>query len=194
MFGQHHQLNGHEFEQTPGDSEGQGSLACCNPWSHKESDVTQSCCCDLVMLLFNNNLYTYLRMCILCQIRRHKRHGFNPWVGKIPWRRAWPPIVEFLPGESHGQRSMARTSSQGLKELDTIEATQHADITYYVCKCVDEYMYTGMCSCIYVHSKHAQTGLAKKFFWVFHITEKAEQTFGQPCIFQSLFHSDKNTI
>ena len=37
---QHHQLNGHEFEQTPGDSEKQGSLACCSSWDHKESDVT----------------------------------------------------------------------------------------------------------------------------------------------------------
>ena len=34
MVGWHHQVNGHEFEQTPGDSEGQGSLACCSPWSH----------------------------------------------------------------------------------------------------------------------------------------------------------------
>ena len=32
---------------------------------------------------------------------------FNPWVGKIPWRRAWQPAVVFLPGESHGQRSLA---------------------------------------------------------------------------------------
>ena len=36
----HHQLNGHEFEQAPGDSEGQGSLACCSPWSSKDSDTT----------------------------------------------------------------------------------------------------------------------------------------------------------
>ena len=36
----HHWLNGHEFEQTLGDSEGQGSLACCSPWDHKESDTT----------------------------------------------------------------------------------------------------------------------------------------------------------
>ena len=36
----HHQLNGHEFQQTLGDSEGQGSLACCNPWGCKESDTT----------------------------------------------------------------------------------------------------------------------------------------------------------
>ena len=41
MIEWHHQLNGHEFEQTPGDSEGQGSLVCCSPWGHKESDTTE---------------------------------------------------------------------------------------------------------------------------------------------------------
>ena len=40
MVGWHHWLKGHEFKQTPGDSEGQGGLACCSPWGHKESDVT----------------------------------------------------------------------------------------------------------------------------------------------------------
>ena len=40
MVGQHHQLNGHEFEQTRGDSEGQGSLACSTPWGCKELDIT----------------------------------------------------------------------------------------------------------------------------------------------------------
>ena len=38
--------------------------------------------------------------------RRHKRHRFNPWVGKIAWRRAWHPTPIFLPGESHGQRRL----------------------------------------------------------------------------------------
>ena len=37
----HRQLNGHEFEQTPGDDEGQGILACCSPWGHKESNTTE---------------------------------------------------------------------------------------------------------------------------------------------------------
>ena len=40
MVGWHHRLNGHEFEQTWGDSEGQKSLACCTPWGHRESDMT----------------------------------------------------------------------------------------------------------------------------------------------------------
>ena len=35
-----------------------------------------------------------------------KRRSFDPWVGKIPWRRAWQPTPVFLPGEFHGQRSL----------------------------------------------------------------------------------------
>ena len=41
MVGWHHRLNGREFEQAPGDGEGQGSLACCSPWGPKESDTTE---------------------------------------------------------------------------------------------------------------------------------------------------------
>ena len=41
MVGWHQQLNGHEFEQAPGVDDGQGSLACCSPWGHKESDMTE---------------------------------------------------------------------------------------------------------------------------------------------------------
>ena len=41
MIGWHHQLNGYEFEQTLEDVEGQGGLACCGPWGHKESDTTE---------------------------------------------------------------------------------------------------------------------------------------------------------
>ena len=41
-----------------------------------------------------------------CQSWRHKETGLDPWVGKIPWRRAWQPTPAFSPGESHGQRSL----------------------------------------------------------------------------------------
>ena len=61
-----------------------------------------------------------------CQCRRHKRCGFNPWVGKITWRRAQQPTPVFLPGESHGRRSLAGYSLQGCQESDTTELTQHA--------------------------------------------------------------------
>ena len=43
------------------------------------------------------------------------------WVGKIHWRREWQPTPVFLPGKSHGQRSLAGCSPQGGKELDTVE-------------------------------------------------------------------------
>ena len=51
MVGWHHQLNEYEFEQTQGDGEGQRSLACCSPWGHKESDMTE--------LLNDNNKGVY---------------------------------------------------------------------------------------------------------------------------------------
>ena len=62
---------------------------------------------------FGINIYTLLYMSFpggasgkepVCQCRRHKRYGFNPWVRKIPYRRAWQLTLVFLPGESHGQR------------------------------------------------------------------------------------------
>ena len=50
-----------------------------------------------------------------CQCKTHKRLGFDPW------RREWLSTLVFLPGESHGQRSLASYSPQGCKELDTTE-------------------------------------------------------------------------
>ena len=41
MVGWHHRLNGHEFEWTPGVGDGQGGLACCSPWGHKELDMPE---------------------------------------------------------------------------------------------------------------------------------------------------------
>ena len=58
-----------------------------------------------------------------CQCRRHKRCGFDPWVRKILWRRAWKPTPVFFPGESHGQRSLVKYSPLGHKVSDTTEAT-----------------------------------------------------------------------
>ena len=55
------------------------------------------------------------------QCRWHKRGGFHPWVGKLPWRRAWEPTPVFLPGAFHGQRSLAGYCPWGRKESDTTE-------------------------------------------------------------------------
>ena len=56
------------------------------------------------------------RVCLQC-----RRLSFDPWVGKISWRREWlsPPI--FLPGEFHGERSLAGYSPRGCKESDMTE-------------------------------------------------------------------------
>ena len=60
-----------------------------------------------------------------------RRPEFNPWVGKLPWRREWLPIPIFLPEESHGQKSLAGYSSQGHKESDmTEQPTQTRKRTY----------------------------------------------------------------
>ena len=48
-----------------------------------------------------------------------RRHGFDPWVEKIPWRREWQPTPVFLPGESHGQRRLEGYSPCSRKESDT---------------------------------------------------------------------------
>ena len=109
VVGWHHWLDGLEFEQALGVGDGQGSLAGCSLWGHRES----------VMIEHLNWTELYLH-CLLslhipggvsgkeptCQCRRHKRCWFDPWVRTIPWRRAWQPTPVFLPGESHGQRSL----------------------------------------------------------------------------------------
>ena len=61
----------------------------------------------------------------ICQCSRHKRHGFNPWVGKTPWRKAQQPTPVFLPREFHGQRSLASCSPGSRKMSDMTEVTQH---------------------------------------------------------------------
>ena len=54
-----------------------------------------------------------------CQCRRLKRFEFDTWDGKVPWRRKWQPTPVFLPGKSHGQKSLVGYSPQGGKELST---------------------------------------------------------------------------
>ena len=87
MVGWHHRLNGHEFAQAPGDGNGQGSVVCCSPWGHKESDTTEQ--------LSNNN--------------KEKRLGFPEEEGLLPpdclWTQdstatltrplVWPPSLQI---------------------------------------------------------------------------------------------------
>ena len=53
--------------------------------------------------------------------------GFDPWVGKIPWRRKWQPTPVTLPGKSHGQRRLVGCSPWGCKESGT---TEQLTLTY----------------------------------------------------------------
>ena len=57
IVGWHHQCNGHKYEQTPGDSEGQGSLVCCSSWGHEESDMTEQ-------LNGNNSFWNQYASCL----------------------------------------------------------------------------------------------------------------------------------
>ena len=58
-------------------------------------------------------------------MRETWRPGFDPWVGKILWRKEWRPTPVFLPGESHGQRSLVGYNPRGCKESDTTERLTH---------------------------------------------------------------------
>ena len=69
-----------------------------------------------------------------CQCKKHRRRGFFPWVGKIPWRRKWQPTPVFLPGKSHGQRSLACYSPWDCEESDTAEHVRRM-IKHTLCKC-----------------------------------------------------------
>ena len=55
----------------------------------------------------------------------YRRRGFDPGVGKIPWRRTWQSTPVFLPGESHDQRSLAGYSPWGHKESNMMETTEN---------------------------------------------------------------------
>ena len=68
MVGWHHQLNGHEFEQTLRDSEGQGSLVCCSPWRCKELDMTE-------WLNNSNNKKVNLKLSRETGVPRHQKSG-----------------------------------------------------------------------------------------------------------------------
>ena len=64
--------------------------------------------------------FTFFHVGICLQCRETQ---VQSWVGKIPWRREWQPTPVFLPGESHGQRSLEGYSLWGCKELDVTKVT-----------------------------------------------------------------------
>ena len=69
-------------------------------------------------------IWHMLQIVPACQCRRPKRSRFDPWVGKIRWRRSWQPTPVFLPGEDHGQRSLG---SQRVRHNWSNLAHRHAN-------------------------------------------------------------------
>ena len=82
----------------------------------------------LPVLVLASQVAQLLRIHLQC-----RRCGFNPWVGKIPWRRAWQPTPVFLPGESHGQRSLVGLQSMGSQRVGHDWATERTS-TLMFCK------------------------------------------------------------
>ena len=139
----HHRLNGQEFEQTPRDSEGQRSLACCSPQGCKAPDTTQhtytlKCLLfckipfppffPLVVYFLKKSVYLFiffslielLTSCIL----------LTSALQYLKWRRKWQTTPVFLPGESCGWRSLVGCCPWGRTESDMTEATQQQQQQY----------------------------------------------------------------
>ena len=112
----YHQLNGREFEQAPGDGEGEkpGVLQSMGLQRVRHHRTTERQPPPYYQGFPGGSSGEEPA----CQRRRHKRCRFDPWIGKIPWRRAWKPTPVFLPGQSHGQRTLVGYSSWDHKELD----------------------------------------------------------------------------
>ena len=125
MGGWHHQLDGHEFAQAPGDGEGQGRLACCSPLGHKKSDTTGQ--------LNNNNKFSNLPRNQASQVALVVKNlpdnsgdirdvGSIPGLGRSPGEGNGNP-VQYSCLENPMDRSLVGYSPQGRKESDTTEET-----------------------------------------------------------------------
>ena len=84
MVGWHHQLNGHKFEQTLGDRDGQGSLACCSPWGHKESDTTEQLNSNILISVLANWTISKLLLDVLLPVAAVT----NYWILGTWWLNA----------------------------------------------------------------------------------------------------------
>ena len=98
------------WTEEPGGLQSMGSQRVRHDWA------TSTSICNLWVFLSGSDSKESAR-----QLRRHRSHGFNPWVRKILWWRKWQPTPGVLPGAFHGQRSLAVYSSWSCKEWDTIE-------------------------------------------------------------------------
>ena len=85
------------------------------------------------------------------QCRRHERCGFDRWIGKIPWRRAWQPIPVFLPGESQGERSLAAAVRRVTKSQTRWKRLSTHTSSLSICLLMDTCLQSS-CFCHYTKS------------------------------------------
>ena len=116
--------------------DGQGSLACCSPWGRKESDTTELLnWTELCTFFWQSTGFSGDTAVKKLPANQCRRRRFNSSAGKIPWRRAWQFTPVFLPGGSHGQRSlMSYRVTKSQTWLKRISRAQHICI----CKQVKE--------------------------------------------------------
>ena len=86
----------------------------------KISSKSSKACC---LVARASQMTQWQRICLQC--RRLKRHGFEPWLEKMPWRGEWQPTSAFLCGKSHIQRSLVGYSLWGCKRVGHNRATTH---------------------------------------------------------------------
>ena len=102
---------------TPGDQKKISLIL--SPWvARTKQNATDLplCVCVCVCVCLCVCVTQTVTVCLQCG-----RAGFDPWFGKVPWRRAWQPTPIFLPGEFHGQRSLAGYSPWDCRESDMTE-------------------------------------------------------------------------
>ena len=102
------------------------------PFITSWTDLIWNTPCDGIRTLYLFYLFLELRVSqvaqwerTLCQCRRCKRYGFDPWVRKMPWRKKWQPALVFLPGKFHGQREPGGLQSLGSQRVRHDWVTEH---------------------------------------------------------------------
>ena len=121
---------------------------------------------------------------LICQFRRLKRHGFGPWVGKIPWRRKWQPTTVFLPGEDHGQRSLGSTVHGVAKSWTQLKwLGMHAQVLYIVQRHWGMVSTVKTCNLVRNWWILQQPGSSEKEEIGYQLTRRISTCVGNTCLF-----------